>query len=182
MTARRFFDRLMPLFTKEQSRLNDLDAAIGDGDHGSTMVRGLTAAAKADDGRQAKAFMRASGGAAGTLFGLILHEIELYLNGSGKKLADHLDRALERIRKLGRAEVGDKSMVDSLDPAVSALQAGRSIDDAADAAEAGRDATRDMAARRGRARYVENAGRQHVDPGATSVCLILRALANEVGM
>ncbi|WP_136658369.1 DAK2 domain-containing protein [Nitratireductor sp. XY-223] len=179
MTARRFFEKLEALYTDEQERLNDLDAAIGDGDHGSTMLRGLTAAAKAGDGLQAKAFMRASGGASGTLFGLILHEIELHLSGSERSLAAHLRRSLERIKELGKVAQGDKSMVDSLEPAVSALDAGRGIGAAVAAATAGREATRDLAARRGRARYVEDAGRGHVDPGAASVCLILGVLAGE---
>ncbi|WP_419906711.1 DAK2 domain-containing protein [Hoeflea sp.] len=179
MTARRFFEKLEALYKDERARLDDLDAAIGDGDHGTTMLRGLTAAAKAEDGLQAKAFMRASGGASGTLFGLILHEIELYLSGSGRSLATHLERSLERIKQLGKVAAGDKSMVDSLEPAVSALDAGRGIDAAVSAATDGRDATLAMAARRGRARYVEEAGRGHVDPGAASVCLILGVLAGE---
>ena len=60
--------------------LNALDAAVGDGDHGSTLVRGLSRAAATDTGKRAMAFMRASGGASGTLFGLVLHEIELHLD------------------------------------------------------------------------------------------------------
>lgn len=181
MSARGFFDTLAALFSKEQQRLNDLDAAIGDGDHGSTMARGFAAAKTAPDGAQARAFMRASGGASGTLFGLILHEIELYLNGSETALAEHLQRAEERIRKLGKTAPGDKSMVDSLAPAVTALKSGRAMDAAVDAANQGREATIDMAARSGRARYVENAGRGHVDPGATSVCLILGTLIDGKG-
>ena len=179
MTARRFFEKLQALYGNEQARLNELDAAIGDGDHGSTMLRGLSAAVKAGDGLRAKAFMRASGGASGALFGLILHEIELHLSGSERSLAAHLGRGLERIKELGKVAAGDKSMVDALEPAVAALDAGRGIGAAVAAAEDGRDATRDMAARRGRARYVENAGKGHVDPGAASVCLILGVLAGE---
>lgn len=178
MTARAYFQHLLSIFKAEEMRLDDLDAAIGDGDHGTTMLRGLKAAAKADDGRQAKAFMRASGGASGTLFGLVLHEIELYLTDDKTALAAHLERAMERIKTLGKVAPGDKSMVDALDPAIRALEAGGDLNEAVAAADAGRDATRDMAARRGRARYVENAGAGHVDPGATSVCLILKALAD----
>ncbi|MEX3011501.1 DAK2 domain-containing protein [Hoeflea sp. TYP-13] len=178
MSARGYFERLLSVYVSEQQRLDELDAAIGDGDHGTTMLRGLKASEKADANKQAKAFMRASGGASGTLFGLILHEIELHLNGSDKSLAFHLNRALDRIKVLGKAEPGDKSMVDALEPAVTTLDAGRGINAAVAAAAEGRDATRDMAARRGRARYVENAGARHLDPGATSVCLILQALAD----
>ncbi|MCP4314949.1 MAG: DAK2 domain-containing protein [Hyphomicrobiales bacterium] len=178
MTARGYFERLQAVFASEKTRLDELDAAIGDGDHGTTMLRGLNAAVKADDGRQAKAFMRASGGASGTLFGLVLHEIELHLIGSDMTPGAHLDRAIERIKALGKVETGDKTMVDALEPAARALEAGGGINEAVAAAAQGRDATRAMAARSGRARYVENAGAGHIDPGATSVCLILQALAD----
>lgn len=176
MIARDYFTQLRSVYESQKDRLDDLDAAIGDGDHGSTMLRGLSAAANAEDGRLAKAFMRASGGASGTLFGLILHEIEIHLSGSDMTLALQLERALERIKTLGKVEAGDKSMVDALEPAVRTLRDGGSLADALEAAEAGREATRDMAARRGRAKYVENAGVGHVDPGAASVCLMLEAL------
>ena len=79
MTAKPFFAALRARFAQETDRLNALDAAIGDGDHGATMLRGLTKAEAAEDGTRAKAFMRASGGASGTLFGLILLEIEAHL-------------------------------------------------------------------------------------------------------
>ena len=96
MSAEAFFARLLEKFTAEMAHLNALDAAVGDGDHGSTMLRGLTKAASAEEGRRAKAFMRASGGASGTLFGLILIAIEAHLD-SGADLATGLRTACERI-------------------------------------------------------------------------------------
>ncbi|MEM6463454.1 MAG: DAK2 domain-containing protein [Pseudomonadota bacterium] len=177
MKARDYFQSLCVLYAAQEQRLNALDAKTGDGDHGSTMLRGLKAAVEADDGRQSKAFMRAAGGASGTLFGLVLHEFELHLMGDGFSMAKHLDRALARIKQLGKAEEGDKTMVDALQPAAKALAQGGSIEDAVAAAERGRDATTGMAARSGRAKYVEHGGAGHVDPGATSVCLMLAALA-----
>lgn len=176
MSARAYFKRLLDVYSAEEQRLNQLDADIGDGDHGSTMVRGLKAAVAADDGRQAKAFMRASGGASGTLFGLVLHEVEQHLGGEGEGQDLQLERAIERIKTLGKVKSGDKTMIDALEPAARVLQDGGSLQAALAAAEEGRDATRDMPARSGRARYVENAGVGHVDPGATSVCLMLQAL------
>ena len=79
MSAEPFFAALKTRFGTDADRLNALDAAIGDGDHGATMLRGLTKAKASDGGMRAKAFMRASGGASGTLFGLILLEIEEHL-------------------------------------------------------------------------------------------------------
>ncbi len=174
MSAEPFFQVLRARFAAEAEGLNALDAAVGDGDHGATMLRGLTRAGAAGDGHRAKAFMRASGGASGTLFGLILLEIEAHLD-TGAPLAEGLARALARICDLGDVAAGDKSMVDALGPAVEALEAG-SLQAAIAAAEAGRDRTRDLCARRGRAQYVEGGGRGHLDPGAVSVVLILRAL------
>ncbi len=158
--------------------LNALDAAVGDGDHGSTLVRGLARAATAADGKRAKAFMRASGGASGTLFGLVLHEIERHLD-DGDDLAKGLERACARICDLGEVRPGDKSLVDALAPAAGALADGKSFAEAVSAAEAGRDETRDMRAKCGRAQHVEGGGVGHLDPGAVSLVLILGTLARE---
>ena len=174
MTAEPFFTALLARYTREADHLNALDAAVGDGDHGTTMLRGLTRATGAAAGARAKAFMRASGGASGTLFGLILLEIEQHLD-AGDSLEGGLTKACERICDLGEVGVGDKSMVDALSPAVAALKTD-GLDAAITAARAGRDSTRDLAARRGRAQYVENGGAGHVDPGAVSVVLLLETL------
>jgi dihydroxyacetone kinase-like protein len=175
MTAEPFFTRLLERFTVEMTHLNALDAAIGDGDHGSTMLRGLTKAACAEDGRRAKAFMRASGGASGTLFGLILIAIETHLD-SRADLTTGLQIACDRICDLGEVKVGDKSMIDALAPAVAALGKG-TLSDAITAAAHGRDATKPLAARRGRSQYVENGGKGHIDPGSVSVVIFLETLA-----
>jgi dihydroxyacetone kinase-like protein len=139
------------------------------------MLRGLTAAAAADKGRRARAFMRASGGASGTLFGLILVAIEDHLE-TGADLAAGLKTACERICDLGEVGVGDKSMVDALSPAVNALQ-NDDLSAAIAAAEAGRDSTEALIARRGRSQYVEEGGKGHIDPGSVSVVIFLETLA-----
>lgn len=178
MSAEGFFRSLHEAASTRVQELNALDAAVGDGDHGTTLVRGLAHAATVGPGRRAKAFMRASGGASGTLFGLVLHEIERHLDG-GSDLAEGLERACARICDLGEVRPGDKSLVDSLAPAIGALADGRSLGEAVSAAEAGRDATRDMRARCGRTQHVEGGGAGHLDPGAVSLVLILEALARE---
>lgn len=179
MTAEVFFARLHARFADETAHLNTLDAAVGDGDHGTTMLRGLTRAAAAEQGRRAKAFMRASGGASGTLFGLILIAIEDHLDGDadgGATLAAGLQTACARICDLGEVQPGDKSMIDALAPAVEALQGG-DLAAAIAAAAAGRDSTRALVARRGRSQYVEDGGRGHIDPGSVSVVIFLEILA-----
>lgn len=174
MSAEPFFTTLRDRFATEAQRLNALDAAVGDGDHGTTMLRGLTKAVASGDGTRAKAFMRASGGASGTLFGLILLEIEDHLD-TGASLQAGLFKACDRICDLGEVAPGDKSMVDALNPAVAALETG-GLEDAIKAAIKGRDTTVDMKARRGRAQYVEDGGRGHIDPGAVSVVIFLETL------
>jgi dihydroxyacetone kinase-like protein len=174
MSTEQYFARLHTTFTDQMVHLNALDAAIGDGDHGTTMLRGLTKAAAADDGLRAKAFMRASGGASGTLFGLILVAIETYLE-TGADLTDGLQTACDRICDLGEVKVGDKSMIDALAPAVIALQNG-DLNAAITAAATGRDSTMPMIARRGRSQYVEEGGKGHIDPGSVSVVIFLQIL------
>ena len=175
MSAEPFFTSLHQKFTTQMVYLNALDAAVGDGDHGSTMLRGLTNAVAADETKRAKAFMRASGGASGTLFGLILIAIEAHLD-TGAPLDVGLSKACERICDLGEVKVGDKSMVDALAPAVAALQGG-DLPAAIAAAAVGRDSTKVLVARRGRSQYVEDGGRGHIDPGAVSVVIFLETLA-----
>jgi len=179
MSTDLYFASLKAAISGEMTRLNALDAAVGDGDHGSTMLRGLTRAADAEPGKRARAFMRASGGASGTLFGLILLGIEAHLD-DGASLHAELSKACERICDLGEVAVGDKSMVDALAPAVDGLEHG-DLDAAIAAATAGRDATRDLVARRGRSQYVENGGKGHLDPGAVSVVIFLTVLAEAGG-
>ena len=174
MSAEPFFAALHARYEGEAERLNALDAAVGDGDHGTTMLRGLTKAVTAETGKRARAFMRASGGASGTLFGLILLEIEAHLD-TGASLSEGLSKACHRICDLGEVALGDKSMVDALSPAIAPLRSG-DLNAAIVAAAAGRDATKDLSARRGRAQYVEAGGRGHLDPGAVSVVIFLETL------
>lgn len=176
MNSQTFFASLLDLFTEQEQRLNKFDAAVGDGDHGTTMLRGLKAANAAEPGAKARAFMRASGGASGTLFGLIFHEIEQHLD-DGAPLAGGLNRAAERIMDLGEVQRGDKSMIDALAPAVDVLLNGGPLAEAVAMAAEGQDSTIPLQARRGRASYVENAGAGHVDPGAVSVHLVLSTLS-----
>jgi len=175
-----FFHAIRDRIQTNMVHLNALDAALGDGDHGTTMLRGLTRAVNADDGARARAFMRASGGASGTLFGLVLHEIEQHLM-VGAHLHEGLARATDRICDLGRVKTGDKSMIDALSPAVDVLADGGTLAMAIAAAEHGRDASVAMKARRGRAQYVEGAGEGHMDPGAVSVVMMLDTLGQTKG-
>lgn len=170
-----FFKSLATRFEGLEDDLNALDAATGDGDHGSTILKGLRAAADVPDGA-AKAFRMAAGGASGSLFSALIGALEKVITGS-EQLQDALAGAADRVGQMGQAKAGDKTMLDALLPAADCSNA----NDAATAARAGAEATRDMSASKGRARYVEGAGVGHLDAGAVSVAEILEAFSVTTG-
>jgi dihydroxyacetone kinase-like protein len=183
--------------------LTQLDAAIGDGDHGVNMTRGFDAVGKAlaaqpemPPGRvllvAGKTLVSSVGGASGPLWGSAFKAAGRKLGDSdgldAEALADALDAALAAVIELGAAAPGDKTMVDALSPATAVLRertaAGAPLSDAvaaaADAAEEGAAATVPMQARKGRASYLGERSVGHQDPGATSAALIMRALHTAV--
>lgn len=161
-----FLSLCVTRFETLEYALNALDAATGDGDHGATILKGLRAAATADEAPE-KAFRKAAGGASGSLFALVISALSKATDG--EPIGDVLAIAATKIYTLGQAKAGDKTMLDALIPA-SMTKTPR---DAAMAAEAGRVATKEMAAKRGRTKYVEGAGVGHIDAGATSVAVLL---------
>jgi len=164
-----FLHLLVDRFVELEPQLNALDAATGDGDHGTTMLKGLRAAAAAPD-TPALAFRTASGGASGTIFSFV---IDALVATGTESLPAALTKAANRIAQIGGAKAGDKTMLDALIPAAQTADAAT----AAEAARSGAEATRPMAARRGRARHVEGAGVGHLDAGAVSVAEILELFA-----
>jgi phosphoenolpyruvate---glycerone phosphotransferase subunit DhaL len=192
------------LITEQAGRLTDLDAAIGDGDHGINMTRGFDAVEQALAGHDGdappgqlltlagKTLVSTVGGASGPLWGTALRRAGRTLGaapefGAGELLAA-LDAAVAGVTELGMAQQGDKTMVDALAPAVAALRAGlesgaalpAAVADAARAAEEGAHATVPMQARKGRASYLGERSIGHQDPGATSAALVIAALARAV--
>jgi dihydroxyacetone kinase-like protein len=188
---------------EEKDHLIQLDAAIGDGDHGTNMVRGFEAVVQtlnADGGSSpgkllilaGRTLVSTVGGASGPLWGSALRSGGRVLGDQptfdGNQLVEVLAAALASIKDLGTAAVGDKTMVDALEPAVDAMRArltkGASTDEAlkaaAEAAEAGMRSTIPLQARKGRASYLGERSVGHQDPGATSTALIIRALQRAV--
>ena len=169
-------------FCDSQEHLNQLDAAIGDGDHGSTMSRGMAAASAAvrklpdtSSDREllqaaGDALLSSAGGASGALFGSLLLEFALHDDWAAR-----FDRGAQRVAAVGKARPGDKSMLDALAPVAVAYRSG-GFAAAARAAADGAAATIPMVAQRGRARYVENGGTGHMDPGARSITLLVEVL------
>jgi dihydroxyacetone kinase-like protein len=186
------------LVAENKELLTDLDAAIGDGDHGTNMDRGMRAVVDAlDDTTPAAAsallnkvgitLVSTVGGASGPLFGTFFLRAGASLGDTSDislaQLTSAFRAGLEGIVARGKAEAGDKTMYDALAPAVNALDGALSEGmDKADAlklalvaAESGRDATTPMLARKGRASYLGERSVGHQDPGATTVALLVAA-------
>lgn len=198
-TLRQWVLELSKVFEANLERLNSLDQKAGDGDHVTTMLRGLQASAKAVEElpdanaktileTAASAFRRAAGGASGPLFSSLFSELGKTCGDHGLDLAGFvsaLDNAASLVKRLGKAEVGDRTMLDALVPAGEAARSAATLTDAleaaAEAARAGAGATASMIAKKGRARFV-NAGQVNSpDAGATSVALMLEVLKNADG-
>jgi dihydroxyacetone kinase-like protein len=189
----------------QADHLTQLDAAIGDGDHGINMNRGMSAVVKAlgeqdDDvapGRllivAGKTLVSTVGGASGPLWGSFFRGAGRALGDApeldGPELVDALAAGIKAVQDLGAAVPGDKTMVDALLPAVDALRealaGGASLGDAAaraaEAAAEGARGTVPLQARKGRASYLGERSVGHEDPGAASTVLVLGALARAVG-
>jgi len=188
---------------EQRTYLTDLDAAIGDADHGANMDRGFTAVmaklqaegAPADVGAILKTvgatLVSTVGGASGPLYGTAFLRAGMALAGKTAlepgDIEEGLQAALEGIKARGKAQRGEKTMIDALEPAVQAYSAAlaggqdakAALAAAADAAEEGMRATIPLLATKGRASYLGERSIGHQDPGATSSALLLRAAADE---
>lgn len=187
-------------FSANAEDLDALDRQLGDGDHGTNMLRGTETARLIDLGqadsastalrRVGMALVGTVGGASGPLFGTLFLRTgaawpsPVSTAGVARAVRAGLDGVVQR----GRAEAGDKTMVDALLLAVQSMEASAAAGEdlsvalpkAAEAAERGRDATRDMVAKRGRAALKADTSVGVIDPGAVSVAIILRTAANHI--
>ena len=185
------------LVHEQRDRLTQLDAAIGDADHGANLDRGMTAAVAALEAQPADdpaailktvatTLIKTVGGASGPLYGTFFLRAAGALGGDGAALATAVRAGYDGVVARGKAERGDKTMLDALGPACDALDealaAGKPLQEAlraaADAAAQGRDATVPMVARKGRASYLGERSAGHQDPGATSATLLVAAAAS----
>jgi dihydroxyacetone kinase-like protein len=182
--------------TAHRDELVDLDRVIGDGDHGENLKRGFEFVVSAVGASEvdspaavlklvAKTLISKVGGASGPLFGTAFLRAATGLEEvDGASVAAALRAALDGVVARGKAEVGDKTMVDALRPAVEAAEAvkDKSVAEvlaaAATAAETGAESTIPLVARKGRASYLGERSAGHLDPGARSTALLLRSLAD----
>jgi len=186
---------------ERRQELVRLDTAIGDGDHGTNMDRGmrkalerLNGAEQADAGAVLKtvamALVSSVGGAAGPLYGTLFLQMAGAMSGQEEvDVTDYVGawrKGLEGVQMRGKAEPGDKTMVDALVPAVEAMEQASDIDSAlraaVEGAERGMLATVPLVAKKGRASYLGERSKDHQDPGATSTYYLYtsaaKALAN----
>jgi dihydroxyacetone kinase-like protein len=197
----RWLRRCAEVFPAHKDELTALDAAIGDGDHGANMARGFAAVpAKLDaltskeiDGlfrTTAMTLISQVGGASGPLYGKFFLQAATPAKGKLEltlpELCACLDAGLAAIMQLGKAALGDKTMVDALTPALASLHPqdgdtpGIALTRAVATAREAAEATIPLVARKGRASYLGERSAGHKDPGAASSALLLGALAETV--
>lgn len=185
----------------QKDYLTQLDSAIGDADHGANMHRGLQTSlsklpgvADKDIGTIFKTvgmtLVSTVGGAAGPLYGTMFMQMGMAAAGKMElSLADWvatLEAGVNGVVMRGKANLGDKTMVDALTPALNALKksaangaaTGVALQQSAAAAAQGRDATIPMVAKKGRASYLGERSAGHLDPGAASSTIMLKAAAD----
>ena len=190
--------------SENAATLTELDSAIGDADHGANMRRGMTAVvAKLDAAPDAApavllktagmTLVSTVGGASGPLYGTFFLRMATSAGDRAEldaaAVAAALRAGLEGVLARGKAQLGDKTMVDALSPALDALAAaladGADLHDAlaaaAAAADKGSDDTVPLVARKGRASYLGERSAGHRDPGATSTALLVNAAAETLG-
>lgn len=190
---------MVQTIAENEQHLNQLDSVIGDAEHGSNLKQAFEKAlckVETLNVEQPEELLTefgkavaGSGCGSGPLFiGLAIKAAGRYLLQSGlqnpSSIKEALRAALEAVKEKGGAQVGDKTLVDALEPAVQAfekaLQSGQSLAEAfAQAREAAREgmlSTKDLAGKRGRASYLGERGVGYQDPGATSIYLLLESL------
>lgn len=193
-------DKIILAIQENKQYLSDIDGLIGDGDHGINMNKGFTMCRESLDetpGDMAhglkvlsKILMLKIGGSMGPLYGKFFKAIALSFDGKEEIGIEDFSEALEAaqtaIASISPAKIGDKTLIDTLVPAVIAFNKAKSEgQDFANALEVmkvaareGRDSTKDMVAKLGRASRLGERSRGVLDAGATSCCLILETMAN----
>lgn len=185
---------------KNKEYLTELDAAIGDADHGINMAKGFKAVKEKLPDLKDKDYsntlkivgmtlVSTVGGASGPLYGTAFMRAGKVLESKDKLEVKHmsqiLDAALEGIKARGKAQKGDKTIVDTLEPAVEVLKNSKlenkeALKEALAAAKKGMEYTKEIVAKKGRASYLGKRSIGHQDPGATSCYIILESIFDQI--
>ncbi|MDD7305049.1 MAG: dihydroxyacetone kinase subunit DhaL [Peptoniphilaceae bacterium] len=180
--------KIADVINENKSYLQDLDREIGDGDHGFNMNRGFSFVKEDMEGdfKDLKAlFMKISmdliskvGGASGPLYGTFFMKFAQNLEGKEDFNREDFNLAfkngLQGVKQRGKAEISDKTMVDVLEPVSLGLEEGKSFEEIIKLAEEKKDYTKDLVAKKGRASYLGERSKGHIDPGAMSSYLIIK--------
>ncbi|WP_322417643.1 dihydroxyacetone kinase subunit DhaL [Mesorhizobium huakuii] len=174
--------------------LTALDQAIGDGDHGLNMKRGFEAVRAEADAFAAKPLPDALkaigtklvmtvGGASGPLFGTLFMALgkEIAADPDRNNLAAAFGKAIEAVAARGKSQIGQKTMLDVLQPVHDALVGGKTAAEIADIADDAAEATVPMKALRGRASFLGERSIGHMDAGARSTALLVRSVGQAIG-
>lgn len=195
-------ENIISTIQEHAAYLSEIDGAIGDGDHGINMNKGMTMCQEQLAGKEAdmttaiktlgRILLMEIGGAMGPLYGTFFREMAKASQGKDRidaqVVLEMLKAALTGVQGLGNAQVGDKTMIDTLEPAIKAYEGaltdGKSFHEALEtlkrAAEAGKDSTKDLVAKVGRSSRLGERSRGVLDAGATSCWLILQAMADSM--
>ncbi|MCI6603440.1 MAG: dihydroxyacetone kinase subunit L [Clostridiales bacterium] len=188
------------IIEEQKEQLTDLDREIGDGDHGVNMNRGFAAVKKKLESAPAgglggiakliaSTLISTVGGASGPLYGTFFLKMAITLGAKNEVSGEDLQKAMEAgvqgIKTLGKSDEGEKTMLDTLCPALKALRQALSESKstaeafaiAAEAAKSGMEATIPMLAKKGRASYLGERSVGHQDPGATSAYFLIKTAA-----
>lgn len=191
---RKMFEAVAQAIIAHADELTELDSAIGDGDHGHNMTRGMQAVLGELDALVAKPWNEALtaagmqlvmkvGGASGPLYGTLFMTLGKTLDTPPTRdgLAAALHAAIEAVMARGKASAGQKTMLDVLVPVSEAVSAGRSPAEVAEVARKACAATKDMLATKGRASFLGERSVGHIDPGARSSQIMIEAIAEQLG-
>ncbi|MQS76323.1 dihydroxyacetone kinase subunit DhaL [Companilactobacillus halodurans] len=187
--AKKWIESFVKKLEDEKSTLNELDTAIGDGDHGTNMDRGAKAVTDSFDKKEpgnladlykatAFAMIQKVGGASGPLYGTAFLDMSKAVKEDNLELADLIQTGTDGIKRRGESDTGMKTMIDVWQPISEALKNDKFnqqvIDDAL-------NSTKDMVATKGRASYLEEKSKGHLDPGAQSSAYLFESLLEVIG-
>jgi len=199
-------DKIGEVIKENKEYLTELDAAIGDADHGINLDRGFDAVKQklttlpetTDIGTILRTIgmtlVSTVGGASGPLYGTAFMRAGQVVQGknelSEEDIVKIFEAALDGIKQRGKAEAGDKTMIDSIEPAYKALKESlennialpEALNRAANAAKEGMEYTKNISARKGRASYLGERSIGHLDPGATSAYLMIKTFCDVVNL
>ena len=200
--SKEIIHKMADIIIENKKYLTELDSAIGDGDHGINMTKGFKKVKEKMDAKEynnnkeliktvAMTLISTVGGASGPLYGTAFLNISKIIPDADFDLESIIEigeTAVAGIQKRGKAEAGEKTMLDTIIPAVDALKESKKNGDSVEEAlqqckikaEEGMKATIDMQATKGRASYLGKRSIGHQDPGATSSYLMIKTVVEEL--